>query len=151
MCYAFLFLNFAIGFFSDLVLNILSRSSSYSIPAIRALKPYFNHYNSPILPAVYAGLTVLSVLLITIFFSYFLFGFASPLNRKQLYPFLLLSFPIGYLADILIYKLQIFGSSLNPFYKIAGAGFWGAMSFIFAISVAFFLQQIIFSNKLFSF
>jgi hypothetical protein len=144
MCYAFLMLNFAIGFVADLFLNLLSKSSTFSIPAIRALKPYFQHYNSPVLTAFYAGLTVLCVLVITMLVSSFLFGFATPKTLKQFYPFLLLAFPIGYLADILIYKLQIFGSSLNPFYKIAGAGFWGAMSFIFSISFAFFLQKFIF-------
>ena len=137
MCLNFIVLNFFVSFFSDLVLNILSRYKK-SPAAIRALKQYFTYYNSPILTAVYAGFTVVSVLLITILLSFLFLGFTEPHTIKQLLKFLLLAFPLGYIADIIIYKYHIFGNHLDPFYKIAGAGFWGALSLIFSIVVSYF-------------
>ena len=137
MCYKFIIINFFVGFFSDLVLNILSRIK-YSPPSIRALYSYFKYYDSVILTAVYAGLTIISVLILTMIASYTLLGFAEPKNKKQLLELILLSFPFGYIADIIIYKYHIFGKNLDPFYKIAGAGFWGALSLIFSIVVSYF-------------
>ena len=87
MCLNFIVLNFFVSFFSDLVLNILSRFKK-SPAAIRALKSYFTYYDSPILTAVYAGFTVISVLVITILFSFFILGFTEPHNKKQLLKFI---------------------------------------------------------------
>ena len=136
MCLNFIVLNFLVAFFSDLVLNILSRYKK-SPAAIRALKQYFTYYNSPILTAVYAGFTVVSVLLITILLSFLFLGFTQPHTIKQLLKFLLLAFPLGYIADIIIYKYHIFGKKLDSFYKIAGAGLGGAFSFLFSLIVSY--------------
>ena len=136
MCLNFIVLNFFVSFFSDLVLNILSRYKK-SPAAIRALKQYFTYYNSPILTAVYAGFTVVSVLLINILLSFLFLGFTEPHNIKQLLKFLLLAFPLGYIADIIIYKYHIFGTTLDSFYKIAGAGLGGAFSFLFSLIVSY--------------
>jgi hypothetical protein len=135
MCYTFIFINFFVGFISDLVLNILSRIK-YSPPSIRSLYTYFKHYDSAILTAIYAGLTVISVLIPVMILSYIIFGFATPTNKTQLLKLILLSIPFGYFADVIIYKYHIFGNTLDPFYEIAGAGFWGAMSLIFSIVVS---------------
>ena len=135
MFYRFIFINFFVGFISDLVLNILSRIK-YSPPSIRALYTYFKHYDSAILPAIYAGLTVISVLIPVMIVSYIIFGFATPVNKTQLLLLILLSIPFGYFADVIIYKYNIFGNKLDPFYEIAGAGFWGAMSLIFSIIIS---------------
>jgi hypothetical protein len=135
MCYTFIFINFFVGFISDLVLNILSRIK-YSPPSIRSLYTYFKHYDSAILTAIYAGLTVISVLIPVMILSYIIFGFATPTNKTQLLKLILLSIPFGYFADVIIYKYHIFGNTLDPFYEIAGAGFWGAMSLIFSIIVS---------------
>lgn len=135
MCYNFIFINFIVAFISDLVLNILSRIK-YSPPSIRALYTYFKHYDSAILTAIYAGLTVISVLIPVMITSYIIFGFATPISKKQLLTLVLLSIPFGYFADVIIYKHHIFGNNLDPFYEIAGAGFWGAMSLIFSIFVS---------------
>ena len=105
--------------------------------SIRALQPYFKYYNSAILTAVYAGITVVTVLLVTILFSSFCLGFTEPRNKKELLKFILLAFPLGYSADVLIYKYHIFGKSLDPFYKIAGAGFWGAIAFLASIVISY--------------
>ena len=141
MCYTFIFINFFVGFISDLVLNILSRIK-YSPPSIRSLYTYFKHYDSAILTAIYAGLTVISVLIPVMILSYIIFGFATPTNKTQLLKLILLSIPFGYFADVIIYKYHIFGNTLDPFYEIAGAGFWGAMSLIFSIVVSWQLLRI---------
>ena len=141
MCYKFILINFFVGFISDLVLNILSRST-YSPTSIRSLYSYFKHYDSPILTAIYAGLTVIAVLIPVMILSNIIFGFATPVDKIQLLKLLLLSFIFGYLADIIIYKYHIFGNNLDPFYKIAGAGFWGAMSLIFSILVSWQITKI---------
>ena len=141
MCYTFIFINFFIGFISDLVLNILSRIK-YSPPSIRSLYTYFKYYDSAILTAIYAGLTVISALIPVMSLSYFMFGFATPISKKQLLTLILLSIPFGYFADVIIYKYHIFGNNLDPFYEIAGAGFWGAMSLIFSILVSWQIMKI---------
>ena len=138
-------LYFFIGFLSDIVLNYLSRQT-YAPATIKALKVYFSRpgIKNPLLrdtvSATYAGLTIVAALLVTMFFAQLIFKFSHPRSRTQLYKFLLLAFPIGYLMDILIYKTELFGPTLNPFYKIAGAGFWGAMAYIFAIIIAYFIS-----------
>ncbi len=138
-------LYFFIGFFSDIVLNYLSRQT-YAPASIKALKVYFfrpgieNAFMRDTVSATYAGLTIVTALLVTMFFSQLIFKFSHPRSLKQLYQFIILAFPIGYLMDILIYKTELFGPTLNPFYKIAGAGFWGAIAYIFAIVVAYFIS-----------
>ena len=140
-------LYFFIGFVSDIVLNYLSRQS-YAPASIKALKVYFfrpgikNALLRDTVSAAYAGLTIVAALLITMGFAQLIFKFSHPRSLPQLYRFLLLAFPIGYLMDILIYKKELFGPTLNPFYKIAGAGFWGAMAYIFAILVGYFVLHL---------
>ena len=65
----FLFLNFAVSFMSDIVLNDLS--TNFNI--VKSLQPYF--YKQSIIKSAFdAGMTVLFGLVINMFFSYFLFG-----------------------------------------------------------------------------
>ena len=136
----FILINFFIAFISDLLLNVLSRLS-FSPKYITSLYSYFQHYNSPILTAIYAGITVITVLLITITISHYLFNFSVPSNSKDLYKFLILSFILGYIADILIYKLHIFGVNLDKFYSVAGAGFGGAISLVFCVTVSYYIYK----------
>jgi hypothetical protein len=110
-------------------------------PSIKALLPYFKYYDSIIITAGLAGLTVVSVLLITMFISYFLLGFAVPVNSNyRLLNFLILAAPLGYIADQFIYKYQIFGKLLNPYYRIAGVGWWGMLAFVFSIIISYFIS-----------
>lgn len=139
MWYTFIIINFFVGFISDIVLNILSRIK-YSPPSIRSLYTYFEHYDSAILPAIYAGLTVISVLIPVMIVSYIIFGFSTPVNTTHLLLLILLSIPFGYFADVIIYKYHIFGNKLDPFYEIAGAGFWGAMALIFSMFVSWYFM-----------
>ena len=128
----FLVLNFIVSFVSDIVLNDLS----YLTP----LRSYF--YKQSILKSAFiAGLTVLIALVINILFSYFLFGFSTPTNYKELAYFSSLAFIVGFVFDALIYKLKIFGNRLDAYYKQVGVGFWGAMAFVFSIVISYFLQK----------
>ena len=132
----FVFFNFAVSFISDIILNDLS--TNFNI--VTSLQPYF--YKQSIIKCAFdAGLTVLFALVINMFFSYFLFGFIIPNNFTNLIYFCLLAFFIGYIMDILIYKFKVFGDRLNVYYKKLGAGFWGALAFVFSIVISFFIQK----------
>jgi hypothetical protein len=144
MSLLFVSLNFIISAFSDIILNLLSYID-FSPNAIKALRPYFNK-QSFIISALYAGLTVLSVLLITMMLSKALYDFYNPKTFIELLLFLALAIPLGFIADILIDKFKVFGSSLNEYYKIAGAGFWGAAAFAFSIIFSYLLQKLLTKN-----
>ena len=135
----FMFLNFAISFMSDIILNDLSTNFN----VVKSLKSYF-YKNSIIKSAFDAGMTILFALVITMFFSYLLFGFVMPNNFTNLIYFCILAFLIGYILDILIYKLKIFGNRLNIYYKTLGAGFWGGLAFVFSIVISYFIQKYIY-------
>lgn len=135
----FVFFNFAVSFISDIILNDLS--TNFNI--VTSLQPYF--YKQSIIKCAFdAGLTVLFALVINMFFSYFLFGFIIPNNFTNLIYFCVLAFFIGYIMDILIYKFKVFGDRLNVYYKKLGAGFWGALAFVFSIVISFFIQKYIY-------
>ena len=135
----FVFFNFAVSFISDIILNDLS--THFNI--VTSLQPYF--YKQSIIKCAFdAGLTVLFALVINMIFSYFLFGFIIPNNFTNLIYFCVLAFFIGYIMDILIYKFKVFGDRLNVYYKKLGAGFWGALAFVFSIVISFFIQKYIY-------
>ena len=62
-------------------------------------------------------------------------GFYIPHNITELIKFIGIAFPLGYVIDIIIDKLKIFGNDLNLYYKTAGAGLWGALAFVFSIII----------------
>ena len=131
----FLFLMFSVSFVSDIILNDLS--THFNI--IKSLQPYF--YKQSILKCAFdAGITVLFAVLINIFFSYLFFGFIVPDTFKQLIYFCILAFLIGYILDIFIYKFNVFGNRLTNYYHEFGAGLWGAIAFVFAIMISYFIS-----------
>ena len=132
----FILINFFVSFFSDIVLNDLSKYKS-----LKSLQPYFNN-QSIIKCAFVAGLTVVIALLINMGCSYFLFSFIVPTNFIQLTCFCILAFFIGYLIDIIIYKFKII-DGLTNYYKVFGAGLWGAIAFVFSIVISYFIQKYI--------
>ena len=136
--YNFLMILFVVTFVCDLILNFLSRQS-FVPRSIKALKSYFDYYNNIILTGVYASITVIVCYLITALITFFIFNYYVPTNMNQLYMILLIAAPVGYISDIIIYKAKIFGSQLDSFYKEIGAGLSGAVAFIFAIVISFFL------------
>ena len=137
----FILINFIVSALSDICLNFLSRFK-ISPAAVRALQPYFDK-QSTLVSASYAGLTVVTVLLITMLISKLVFKFSHPTSLIQLGLFLLIAAPIGYLADVFIYYFQVFGDSLNDYYKKAGTGFWGSAAFVFSIIFSFLITRLV--------
>jgi len=133
----FVLLNFFLSFASDLVLNYLS--TNYDI--VGSLKAYF-HKKTVVGAGIYAGLTIVFALLINMLLSYLIFGFLIPDGYKELFYFCILAFILGYIIDFCIYKLKIFGNSLDLFYKEVGAGLWGALAFLFTIIISFYILKI---------
>ena len=147
--YKLISIYFFIGFISDVVLNYFSRQAYVPVPAsIKALKVYFlrssikNSVIRDMVSAVNAGLTIVAAIILTMCLSHLICNFVHPRTFSQLFKFLLIAFPVGYVMDIFIYKTELFGPTLNPFYRIAGAGFWGAMAFIFSILGAYIIESI---------
>jgi len=135
----FILANFLVSAVSDLFLNYFARIKSVYMPRpIVALRSYFKHYDNAFLTAVYAGLTVVTILLLVMLLTYCVWGFATPLTFQQLLRFLAVAIPLGYIADVLIYKYKVFGHTLDPYYKVAGAGFYGAAAFAVSILCSYF-------------
>ncbi len=136
--YTFIFINFIVSFLSDIVLNDLSKSSYINSPIIKSLQPYFQK-KLIIQAGFYAGLTVILTLIpILILYKYLLPIF----NIPELLLLILLGFIIGYLIDILIEKLDIFGPTLHQYYKLAGSGFYGGLAIVFSIIISYVIQLI---------
>lgn len=138
----FVLLNFIISAVSDVVLNLLSNSNVPKTRIIAALKPYYKT-TSMFQASVYAGITIVIALIITMIFSKILFGVIVPSNKMDLSKFIVVAFIIGYIIDEIIYKFKIFGDSLDEYYKEAGSGFWGAMSLVFSIIISYSIMRII--------
>jgi hypothetical protein len=129
----FILLNFFIGFFSDIALNITN--------FVPSLKPYFK--NKTIMgSAFYAGLTIVVALIITEVISSMIFGFSIPLQMEQFYKFIVLTAIVGYLADWYIFKAKVFGQDLDQYYKTLGIGFWGSAAFVFSVTASYFLIKV---------
>lgn len=141
----FIIIVFIVSALSDILLNLLSRNSltkEYNLKIILSLKPYFKN-KTIIKSAVYAGITIIVALLINMFISKTIFGFYLPYNINDLIKFIGIAFPLGYVIDILIDKYKIFGNKLDLYYKVAGAGLWGALAFVFSIIISYLIQNII--------
>lgn len=136
--FRFIIVLFLVSFLSDIVLNDLAHMKSGQGEIIKSLRPYFAN-KSITMSGVYAGLTILSAFIPTSFIFNLVVGERKwvPSTLKELVIMLAIAFPIGYLYDYLIYKLHIFGDALNDYYRIAGAGMWGALSFVFAIIITY--------------
>ena len=116
-------INFIIGFISDIILNILSRYNVTEI--LSSLLPYFKE-NGVLKSALLAGLTTYVSAFITLtFFGKSIIG----------------AFIVGYILDIIIDEYNIFGNSLKPYYKTAGAGFWGGIAIMFAMGISLFIIE----------
>lgn len=134
----FIIVLFLASFLSDVVLNDIAHLNSGQGEIIKSLRPYFA--NKTITKSgVFAGLTILSAFIPTSLLFNLVLGERKwiPSSLKELLIMLAIGFPIGYLYDYLIYKWHIFGDTLNDYYKIAGAGMWGALSFEFAIIITY--------------
>jgi len=138
----FIIINFIISAVSDIILNFLSRSSiakKYDLKIIMSLNPYFKN-KSIIQSAIYAGITIILALLVTIIISKSILSFYIPNNNNELLKFIAIAFPLGYIVDIFIDKYKIFGNGLELYYKIAGSGLWGALAFVFSIIISYLIS-----------
>lgn len=141
----FVIINFFVAFFSDLILNFLSSnygSRFHKSAIIKSLQIYFKN-RSILKAAVDAGLTVVLVLLTCMVFSFYLLGFAVPNNTFKLLQFIVITFILGYIADVKIEEWGVFGNDLDKYYKVAGAGFWGAFALVFSVVISYLKQKII--------
>jgi len=139
----FFFINFVVSMISDIILNdIASNNLNFKSKIIDSLKPYFAN-KSIIIASIYAGLTICLTLGFLALISNQIFGFYMPEKTIELIKYCFIAFIIGYFVDILIYKLNIFGKSLQPYYETSGAGLWGALAFIFSIIISFNIQKYI--------
>ena len=141
----FIIIVFIVSSLSDILLNLLSKNQiteKYNIKIILSLKPYFKN-KTMIQSAIYAGLTIIVALFINMLFSKNIFGFYFPKNKNELIKFICIAFPLGYIVDIMIDKIKVFGSDLDLYYKTAGAGLWGALAFVFSIIISYSIQNII--------
>lgn len=141
----FIIINFIVSFLSDVFLNILSNkpySDMHNLKIILSLRSYFKD-KSMILSGVYAGFTVIFALIVNMILFKVIYGLYIPRNVRELFFFLLIAFPLGYIVDILIEKYKIFGNTLDEYYKDAGAGFWGAVAFIMSIMISYGIQSLL--------
>jgi len=136
--FIFIVLNFIVGFISDIVLNVTN--------LVPTLKSYFAN-KSILESAAYAGITIIVALLVVMGFSKVFFGFFIPNTNAELVKYSILAFTLGFMIDIFIYRMKVFGTSLDLYYKTAGAGFWGASSLLFSILISYFTQKYIISNN----
>ena len=139
----FIFINFIVSFISDIVLNDIANKklNFFNSKIINSLKNYFEK-KSIIVSGIYAGITIAFSLIIVTLFSKLFYNFYLPDDIQKLFKFNILAFILGYIIDILIDKLDIFGKSLHKYYDIAGSGFWGAVAFIFSINISYIVNVI---------
>ena len=126
----FVLFNAKIAFFSDIILNILSRH----IKLFYTLKPYFEN-KSLFVAAFYALLTVIIIVGIIMKIFQIFYDKYLPETHKEIFIYLVLSFVIGYIGDILIHKLDIF-PRLKTYYRVVGKGLWGAIAIVFSVFVS---------------
>lgn len=140
----FVIMNFIVTAISDVILNLLSRNSfikKQNFKIILSLKPYFAN-KTMLQSAIYAGLTIVAALLINMIISKNITGIIVPKNNYELFKFILIAFPLGYMIDIIINKYKIFGNDLDLYYKVAGAGLWGAIAFVFSIFFSYLITNV---------
>tara|TARA_B100001093_G_C26800753_1_gene1003278 strand:- start:311 stop:781 length:471 start_codon:yes stop_codon:yes gene_type:complete len=134
----FLLLNGIVGFFSDVFLNFIANKDIYK--PISSLKPYFQN-KSVFKAGIYASLTVLIIVAIIMKLFYYLYGKYLPETNSHMHNeivvYLLITFAIGFIADIIIYKINIF-PKLKLYYQSVGMGLWGALAILFSVIISLF-------------
>ena len=134
--YQYIFINFLVGFLSDIILNFIAHQ--FPKTNFGTLLPYFK--NKSVLKAgLYAGLTVIIVVIIISLTSKLILGFYVPNNLLNLFKYCIITFIVSYIGDVLIEELHIFGNSLNLFYKSVGSGLWGSLAILFSVIISYFI------------
>tara|TARA_Y100001958_G_C21126049_1_gene468765 strand:- start:478 stop:915 length:438 start_codon:yes stop_codon:yes gene_type:complete len=124
----FLLLNFIIGFYSDILINILTKNN---ISYLKSLKPYFNN-KSVLKAALYAGITVLIIVYIIMKIYDYYYDKELPESKKEYLIYLLLTFIVGFISDIIINRINLF-PKLKTYYKNVGEGLWGGIAILFSV------------------
>ena len=128
----FLIFNALVGFFSDIILNIIAKHDIYK--PISTLRPYFEN-KTTFQAAFYALLTVVIIVgmimkIFQLFYKKYL-----PETRKEYIIYLVITFIVGFIGDIVIFKMNIF-PKLKKYYKVVGKGLWGALAILFSVIVS---------------
>ena len=134
----FLLFNAIIGFFSDVFLNFIATKDIYK--PISSLKPYFQN-KSVFKAGIYASLTVLIIVAIIMKSFHYLYDKYLPDDshmQNEIVVYLLITFIIGYISDIIIYKINIF-PKLKLYYQSVGMGLWGALAILFSVIISLIL------------
>lgn len=139
--FAFLFIIFVVSAVADIALNDLTNTQlGRTSRIITSLLDYFK--GKLILEsAAYAGLTVVVATMILMVITAHLIGFTVPTTWEQLGVAMVIAYGVGYALDVAIERLKIFGNTLDRYYRVAGAGHWGAISFEVALVVTFIIQR----------
>jgi len=125
----FLVFNALVGFFSDIVLNIIAKHDIYK--PITTLRPYFEN-KTMFQAAFYALLTVVIIVGIIMKLFQLFYNKYLPETKKEYVIYFILTFIVGYIGDIVIYKLNIF-PRLKTYYKVVGKGLWGSLAILFSV------------------
>ena len=124
----FLIINFIIGFISDILLNKLSY---YNFMKLNTLRGYFED-KTLLEAALYAGITVYIIVgVISILFK-LMYKRYLPNTKQEYIIYLLITFVIGYIADYIIYWINIF-PKLDLYYEEVGIGLWGGFAILFSV------------------
>lgn len=130
----FILINGLVGFFSDIVLNGLS---NYKLMNLNTLRPYFNHH-SIVGAATLASITTMVVVYIICFLYKLIYDKYLPKTNRERIVFVILTFIIGYIADVLIHRLNIF-PKLKLYYKVVGGGLWGGLAITFSVILSYLI------------
>tara|TARA_B100002019_G_scaffold33299_1_gene27278 strand:- start:1883 stop:2353 length:471 start_codon:yes stop_codon:yes gene_type:complete len=128
----FLIFNALVGFFSDIILNIIAKYDIYK--PISTLRPYFEN-KSTFQAAFYALLTVVIIVGIIMKIFQLFYNKYLPETKQEYIIYLILTFVVGYIGDIVIFKMNIF-PKLKKYYKVVGKGLWGALAILFSVIVS---------------
>ena len=133
----FLIFNALIGFFSDIVINILTHMN---LSFLNSLKPYFEN-KSVFKAAFYASITVLIIVAIIMKLFNLVYDKYLPESQNEYIIFIILTFIIGFLSDIIINRINIF-PRLKKYYKDVGEGLWGGLAIVFSVIISLILLYI---------
>lgn len=133
----FLIFNALIGFFSDIVINILTHMN---LSFLSSLKPYFQN-KSVFKAAFYASITVLIIVGFIMELFDLIYDKYLPETKNEYIIFIILTFILGYISDIIINRVNIF-PRLKKYYKDVGEGLWGGLAIVFSVIISLILLYI---------
>ena len=134
----FLIFNALVGFFSDIILNIIAKHNIYK--PITTLKPYFEN-KTTFQAAFYALLTVVIIVGIIMKIFQIFYNKYLPETSLEYIIYLVITFIVGFIGDIVIFKMNIF-PRLKTYYKVVGKGLWGALAILFSVIVSLICLRI---------